>query len=346
MAQQNRVNLKSYFLTGSKPTQSNFADFVDSTINIQDDGVSVDSSGNVTTGGGISVKGSALTTPGTIAWNGTSFQLRDNTGWQTLALGASTSSQWTTVGSGINLLSGGAGIALPAATPPTYQFEVTLGITSASPATTADCVRLGAGTFFQDNFDTYFSHRAQAGLTTYAVAQNSSGQTTINAATGMAINFSIANVPLAAFSAGALNIGGAAATAGALLLVNGNAAKPGGGSWIATSDVRLKTDVSDFTDGLEELKKLKPVNYRYNGKAGTNSKSVFVGLIAQDVQPVLPYMVDRTMGRLEETDQQDTELLTLDTSALTFVLVNAIKELDSRLEKLEAGKYEEALTHN
>ena len=345
MAQTNRVNLKSYFLTGSKPTQSNFADFVDSTINIQDDGISVDGSGNVTTGGGISVKGSALTTPGTIAWNGTSFQLRDNTGWQTLALGVS-SSQWTTVGTGINLLSGLAGIALPAATPPTYQFEVTLGLTSTSPAATVDCVRLGAGTFFQDAFNTYFSHRAQAGLTAYAVAQNSSGQTTINAATGMAINFAIANVPLAAFSGGALNIGGAAATAGALLLVNGNAAKPGGGSFIATSDGRLKTDVSEFTDGLMQLKKLKPVNYRYNGKAGSNTQGAFVGLIAQDVLPIAPYMVGRFMGRLEETDQQDTELLSLDASALTYVLVNAVKELDARLEALEAGKYEGALNHN
>lgn len=346
MAQQNRVNLKSYFLTGSKPTQSNFADLVDSTINITDDGISVDGSGNVTAGGGISVKGSALTTPGTIAWNGTSFQFRDNSGWQTLSLGSSTSSQWTTVGSGINLLTGGAGIGLPAATPPTYQFEVTLGIPAAGPAPTADCVRLGSGTFFQDAFNTYFSHRAQAATTTYALSQSSSGLTTINAATGESINFSIAGAPLATFSGGALNIGGAPATAGALLLVNGNAAKPGGGSFVATSDRRLKTDVTDFTDGLEQLKQLKPVNYRYNGKAGTNSRSPFVGLIAQEVLPVLPYMVGSFMGRLDEADQEDTQLLTLDTSALTFVIVNAIKELDIRLGKLETCKFEEALIHN
>ncbi len=345
MAQQNRVNLKSYFLTGSKPTQGNFADFVDSTINIADDGLSVDSSGNVAIGGGLSIKGSALTTPDTIAWNGTSFQFRDNTGWQTLSLGASTSSQWTTVGTGINLLTGGAGIGLPAATPPTYQFEVNLAVTSTSPAPTADCVRLGSAAFYQDAFKTYLSHRSQAGLLTYALSQDSSGNTYLNAATGMAINFSIAGTPLAAFSGGALNIGGAAATAGALLLVNGNAAKPGGGSFIATSDGRLKTEVSEFHDGLQQLKQLKPVNYRYNGKAGTNGSARYVGLIAQDVQPVMPYMVNSFMGRLEETDQQDTELLALDTSALTFVLVNAIKELDSRIEKLEAGQYADTMSH-
>jgi hypothetical protein len=108
----------------------------------------------------------------------------------------------------------------------------------------------------------------------------------------------------------------------------------------------LKTDVSEFSDGLAQLKKLKPINYRYNGKAGTNTRSPFVGLIAQDVLPVLPHMVGRFMGRLEETDQQDTELLTLDPSALTYVLVNAVKELDARLEALEAGKYEGAVNHN
>jgi hypothetical protein len=339
MALQNRVNLKSYFLTGSKPTQSNFADFIDSTINISDDGISVDSSGNVSTGGGVSVKGSVLTTPGTIAWNGTSFQFRDNSGWQTLTLGSAGSSQWTTVGSGINLLTGGAGIGLPAATPPTYKFEVTVGITSASPANTGDCVRLGGATFFQDAFRAYFSHRGQAGLTSYGLSQDSSGNTNVNAATGMAINFSIAGTPQAAFSGGALNIGGAAATPGALLLVNGNAAKPGGGPFVITgSDARLKTDICEFTDGLKQLKKLKPVNYRYNGKAGISSASPFVGLIAQEVLPVFPYMVGRFMGKLEETDQEETELLNLDVGALTYVIVNAIKELDARLEKLESKK--------
>ncbi len=41
MAQQDRATLKTYFETGDKPTESEFADFVDSTQNIVDDGVAI-----------------------------------------------------------------------------------------------------------------------------------------------------------------------------------------------------------------------------------------------------------------------------------------------------------------
>jgi hypothetical protein len=37
MAEKNRVTLKSYFETGDRPTQENFADLVDSFVNRTDD---------------------------------------------------------------------------------------------------------------------------------------------------------------------------------------------------------------------------------------------------------------------------------------------------------------------
>jgi len=47
MSEQSRTTLKSYFLTGSVPTQANFGDLIDSFINEIDDQVSVDNSHNM-----------------------------------------------------------------------------------------------------------------------------------------------------------------------------------------------------------------------------------------------------------------------------------------------------------
>ncbi|MEM9686922.1 MAG: tail fiber domain-containing protein [Bacteroidota bacterium] len=99
--------------------------------------------------------------------------------------------------------------------------------------------------------------------------------------------------------------------------------------WSLWSDERLKQDINPFTDSLEQLKKVKPVWYRYNGKAGTKNTDKNVGIIAQELREVFPYMVSTYNARLNETDQEDTELLNFNGSAMSFVMINAIKELDA-----------------
>ncbi len=88
-------------------------------------------------------------------------------------------------------------------------------------------------------------------------------------------------------------------------------------------------------DGLSLLKKVEPVNYKYNGKGGLSTEGQHVGLIAQQVEKIFPYMVGHFNGKLEETDANETDILSLDASALSYVMVNAIKELDDRVNKLE-----------
>jgi len=339
MSQQNRVNLKSYFLTGSKPTQNQFGDLVDSMVNIKEEGIKSDGSGNTILNQGLTISNSSLDTVGSIRWNGTNFQFRDNSGWQNLSLGGGTSSQWTSVGPDINLLAGKIGIGLPAATSPTYRMEVNINPSVAPTVNTADTIRLGTATIFSDSFSTYFSHRNTANFTSYALSQDGGGSVTINSGAGKTISFFDGGTIKAFFSGGALNIGNATATPGALLLVNGAAAKLGGGNWIGTSDKRLKSNIASFNDGLEQLKKLNPVKYKYNGKAGITSDEDYVGLVAQDVQEILPYMVGKFKAKMEQSDEQETELLTLDTTALSYIMVNAIKELDARMEKLEAMEH-------
>ncbi|OJV17050.1 MAG: hypothetical protein BGO21_27180 [Dyadobacter sp. 50-39] len=127
-----------------------------------------------------------------------------------------------------------------------------------------------------------------------------------------------------------------------------SAAKAGSASWIIMSDRRLKTNVSDFSDGLDVLKQIKPVWFQYNGQAGiqTGDKK-FVGIIAQEMQKIAPY----TVGTFAYQDSlgNKTEYLDYDANAMTYILINSVKEqqriieekdakiqnLESRLEKLE-----------
>jgi hypothetical protein len=125
--------------------------------------------------------------------------------------------------------------------------------------------------------------------------------------------------------------------------ITGTATKPGGGSWESPSDVRLKRDVRPFTAGLEEVLRLEPVWFRYNGKGGVRADDrEHVSLIAQAAQAIAPYLVGTQWGVLER-GAAATELLTLDTTPLLYLLLNAIKTLsqahqaqEARLARLEA----------
>ncbi len=133
----------------------------------------------------------------------------------------------------------------------------------------------------------------------------------------------------------------------ALHLAFGNAAKPGGGSWLGTSDKRAKKNIKDYEDGLEEILKIKPVTYEYNGKFGTeNSGSQYVGVIAQEMQEIAPYTVKKatfknisstyTAARgTEERIVSEEDYLTYDGTAITYMLVNAIKEQHAIIEEKE-----------
>lgn len=121
----------------------------------------------------------------------------------------------------------------------------------------------------------------------------------------------------------------------ALLSVNGTANKPGGGSWAVFSDSRLKKNVKPYTDGLSTLLQIQTKTFQYNGLAGIqDTEKEYVGIIAQDIQEIAPYMV-----REVHYDNQDTgeegDYLEFDPSAMDFMIVNAIKELNEKIEALE-----------
>lgn len=113
-----------------------------------------------------------------------------------------------------------------------------------------------------------------------------------------------------------------------------DAAKVGGGTWVVASDKRLKDNVSDFTDGIELLSLVHPVTFKYNGKAGIKNDKQFVGVIAQEMQQIAPY----TVGQFDYTDESGKKetYLDFDANALTYLLINSVKQQQRRIDSLES----------
>ena len=118
------------------------------------------------------------------------------------------------------------------------------------------------------------------------------------------------------------------------LVIHNQGYKPGGGTWGASSDERVKRDIEPYEYGLAELEQLEPVSYAYNGKGGLEDDGRrYVGLIAQMAQRAMPSLVHELPGEFE--GKLDGQLAT-DTSELIFTLINAVKELSARVAELEA----------
>jgi hypothetical protein len=123
---------------------------------------------------------------------------------------------------------------------------------------------------------------------------------------------------------------GAYATPNFLFNVNGSAGKPSGGSWSALSDQRLKNGIQPYADGLKTLLQINPVRYHYTVASGYDPSPEYVGVIAQDLQKIAPYMVTSS----EHTPADGLAYLTVDNSAMTYMLINAVKELHQENQEL------------
>jgi hypothetical protein len=125
------------------------------------------------------------------------------------------------------------------------------------------------------------------------------------------------------------NVGINAENPAATLVVNGNAMNVTG-VWQVYSDRRLKQDIADYRDGLDEVLRLRPVTFRYNGMEGLPPHDELqVGLVAQDVEQVAPYMISTRAGQ----DLEDVKVMS--PQALPYMLINAIRQLETRVADLE-----------
>jgi ubiquinone biosynthesis protein UbiJ len=60
----------------------------------------------------------------------------------------------------------------------------------------------------------------------------------------------------------------------------------------------------------------------------------YVGVIAQDIQAVVPETVTSHKGKINEDDTDETDILDVDSHSLTFILINAVKELSAQVDSL------------
>jgi hypothetical protein len=124
---------------------------------------------------------------------------------------------------------------------------------------------------------------------------------------------------------------------GGIIISGSVAQKLGGGAWTSFSDARIKKDVKSLEWGLEELQQVRPVTFKYNGLAGTdNGERVYVGVIAQDLERVLPSMVTSRKAKLMAGDAQEADLRVVDPSAFTYILISAVQEQQRMIERQEA----------
>jgi hypothetical protein len=89
------------------------------------------------------------------------------------------------------------------------------------------------------------------------------------------------------------------------------------------SDANLKRDVRIADVGLKQLLKLRPVRYRWSDPA--RDDVIHLGLIAQEVQAILPQLV-----------RADHDYLSIDYVALVPVVVVAIQEQNRMIERQDA----------
>jgi hypothetical protein len=246
-------------------------------------------------------------------------------------------------GGAVAYAGGNVGIGASFATnPPTRRLEVNLGDNIAP----TEQVRFGNVVCCNGEAGALaayavFSHSSHASNSRFALRQGPNGDVDINAVNGQPVSIrqNGDTVRLGISTAGHVIVGSAAdlpgAPATALLQVAGDAFKlAGSASWLVPSDARLKEDVRELEAGLAQLRRVRPVRFRYNGRAGTPAGQEGVGVLGQEIEKIFPEMIRRVSGGLDgEPGTEDLRIY--DGSALTFVLVNAVKELARKVEQLE-----------
>jgi hypothetical protein len=109
------------------------------------------------------------------------------------------------------------------------------------------------------------------------------------------------------------------------LTVDGTADKTGGGSWGTYSDRRLKNLDGSFNTGLSQILKMNPVRYRYKEQnaMGIRDTDEHVGLVAQEVQKVIP----------EAVTENSKGYLLVNNDPIIWAMLNAIKEQQKLIQR-------------
>ena len=101
-----------------------------------------------------------------------------------------------------------------------------------------------------------------------------------------------------------------------------------------SSDIRKKENITTVTDALTKVSQLRGVEFKWKEKYGNKED---MGLIAQEVETVLPKLIQDSpdpIGAAKE-NEDGTPMKMLNYNGLFSVMVEAIKDLKTKVEKLE-----------
>jgi hypothetical protein len=97
------------------------------------------------------------------------------------------------------------------------------------------------------------------------------------------------------------------------------------------SDRRLKKNIKDLPYGLNDILKLRAVEFDWKEKRGGKHD---IGVIAQEIQEVIPEVVNevQTIGKSSEELESH---LSVDYGKIVSVLIKAVQEQQEQINKLE-----------
>jgi hypothetical protein len=102
------------------------------------------------------------------------------------------------------------------------------------------------------------------------------------------------------------------------------------GAYSALSDKRLKKNIVPVDKLIDKLLKLEVVEYNFINQVDDQK---YMGLLAQEVEKVFPYLVDHKTVNLSDGVNED--YYTLDYSGLSVIAIKAIQEQQVQIEELK-----------
>lgn len=126
------------------------------------------------------------------------------------------------------------------------------------------------------------------------------------------------------------------------LYVDGDIAVTSGNATnIIASDGRLKQNIKPLNNSLDVIRQSNFVQFQYNNLSGMRTDKTYYGIIAQEMQEVLPSTVMTSSKKFRPNDKKATEFLMFNPNDLIYSGLNAIKELDQENQVLK-NKVEES----
>ena len=181
-----------------------------------------------------------------------------------------------------------------------------------------------------------------SGSLAYGEGQFATGLYNVWATGGRIHRFAVGNGTSDGSRANAMNVDslgrmglGVTSPSSQLQLSLNSASKPTSTLWTVVSDERIKENIRPYEKGLDEILQIETKVFDYNGKAGYPKTKDNIGVIAQEIQSVFPETINTFEAKLNEEDESETELFNFDGHALTYALINSVKELSAKIEELQ-----------